>query len=165
MRFSGLVFRAHHPGWAHQPLSGDGARQWGGRFNPPGMAALYTSLRFETAWLEAQQGFAFKAQPMTLCAYRVDCAHVLDLTDAATLTALDIDAATLACPWEGLLSRRAPVPSHDLAKRLAAQRTAGIIVPSHAAGATPRDRNLVFWRWGKAPHSLTLIDDYQRLAT
>jgi RES domain-containing protein len=32
----------------------------GGRFNPLGTPALYTALRPETAWLEAQQGFAFK---------------------------------------------------------------------------------------------------------
>jgi RES domain-containing protein len=29
------------------------------------MAALYTSRRMETAWREAQQGFPFKAQPLT----------------------------------------------------------------------------------------------------
>ena len=45
------------------------------------MPALYTARRFETAWLEAQQAFPFKAQPMTLCAYEVDC-DVLDLTDS-----------------------------------------------------------------------------------
>jgi RES domain-containing protein len=33
----------------------------------------------ETAWLEAQQGFAFKAQPLTICAYTVDCADIADL--------------------------------------------------------------------------------------
>jgi RES domain-containing protein len=32
----------------------------------------------ETAWLEAQQGFAFKAQPLTICAYDVDCADIAD---------------------------------------------------------------------------------------
>jgi RES domain-containing protein len=42
-------------------------------------------LRFETAWLEAQQAFPFKAQPMTPCAYEVDCGDVLDLTDVANL--------------------------------------------------------------------------------
>ena len=73
-RFTGLVFRAHNPRWAFTPVSGEGARRYGGRFNRPGLPALYTSLSLETAWLEAQQGFPFKAQPMTICAYRVDCA-------------------------------------------------------------------------------------------
>jgi len=64
-RWQGLVYRAHHPGWAWAPDSGEGARLLGGRFNRPGVAALYTSQRPETAWLEAQAGFAFEAQPMT----------------------------------------------------------------------------------------------------
>lgn len=73
MRLTGLVYRAHNPRWAFGPDSGQGAAQTGGRFNRPGTPTLYTSLRFETAWLEAQQAFPFKAQPMTLCAYDVDC--------------------------------------------------------------------------------------------
>ncbi len=63
-----LVRRIHDPGWAWAPGSGEGAKLHGGRFNLPGVEALYTSLRPETAWLEAQQGFAFKTWPMTLCA-------------------------------------------------------------------------------------------------
>ena len=70
------------------------------------MPALYTSLRFETAWLEAQQAFPFKAQPMTLCAYEVDCEDVLDLTDAAILAANGINPADLACPWKDLVYTR-----------------------------------------------------------
>jgi len=44
-----------------------------------GAAALFTSRRIETAWFEAQQGLASKAQPLTICAYEVDCADVVDL--------------------------------------------------------------------------------------
>ena len=62
IRFTDPVYRAHHPRWAFDPVSGEGARRHGGRFNRPGTPALYTALRMETAWLEAQQGFAFKAQ-------------------------------------------------------------------------------------------------------
>lgn len=53
-RFRGLVYRAHAPRWATAPLSGEGAARHGGRFNPIGMAALYTALGLETAWTEAQ---------------------------------------------------------------------------------------------------------------
>ena len=87
------------------------AASTGGRFNPLGMPALYTARRFETAWLEAQQAFPFKAQPMTLCAYAVDCADVLDLTDAVVLAAHGIDPAGLACPWKDLATRGMTPPS------------------------------------------------------
>lgn len=66
------------------------------------MAALYTSMRFETAWLEAQQAFPFKAQPMTLCGYEVDCEDIADLTASETRKSFGVDRAALACPWEHL---------------------------------------------------------------
>ena len=106
MTLTGFVYRAHNPRWAFAPDSGHGAALSGGRFNPVGMPALYTSLRFETAWLEAQQAFPFKAQPMTLCAYEVACADVLDLTDAATLAGEGIAGADLACAVEGPVHTR-----------------------------------------------------------
>ncbi|MCB8882702.1 RES domain-containing protein [Acidisoma cellulosilytica] len=164
MRFRGIVYRAHHPRWAFSPLSGEGAARYGGRFNPLGMPALYTALRMQTAWLEAQQAFPFKAQPMTLCAYEVDCADVADLTDPAGLAALGATPATLACPWEDIASRRQMPPSWDLARRLQAAGIAAVMVPSFAAGATPEDVNMVFWAWTPAPpHSVTVIDDQGRL--
>lgn len=164
MRLRGLVYRAHHPRWAFSPTSGEGAARHGGRFNPQGMPALYTSRRMQTAWLEAQQAFPFKAQPLTLCAYEVDCADVADLTDAADRATLGVTPETLACPWEDLADRRVTPPSWDLARRLQAEGIAAIIVPSFAARATAADVNVVFWRWGAAlPHRLLVIDDERRL--
>jgi len=61
--------------------------------------------------MEAQQGFPFKAQPMTLVAYRVDCTAVLDLTDPGVTTALRIDGASLANPWEDLAARGQTPPT------------------------------------------------------
>ncbi|MCQ9156842.1 RES family NAD+ phosphorylase [Acidomonas methanolica] len=164
MRFKGQVFRAHNPRWSFAPLSGDGAARHGGRFNPLGTPALYTSLRMETAWLEAQQGFPFKPQPLTICAYQVDCEPVLDLTDAAILREHRITPETLACAWEDMADRDVTPPSWTLAHTLIAQGIAAIIVPSFAPGATRADRNVVFWRWSDAlPSSLRLIDDEGRI--
>ena len=84
------------------------------------MPALYTSRRMQTAWLEAQQAFPFKAQPLTLCAYEVDCADVADLTDPASRAAFSITPAALACPWEDLAFRGVIPPSWDLARGLRA---------------------------------------------
>lgn len=164
MRLTGFVYRAHNPRRAFAPESGAGAATEGGRFNPVGMPALYTSLRFETAWLEAQQAFPFKAQPMTLCAYEVDCEDVLDLTDAATRLAYGIARADLGCPWKDLATRGIRPPSWSLTERLAEAGIAGIMVPSFARGAVVEDVNVVFWDWAAdPPRRVRVIDDDRRL--
>ena len=53
MHFTGLLYRAHNPVWSREPLSGEGAARFGGRFNRIGRIALYTSLAPETALREA----------------------------------------------------------------------------------------------------------------
>lgn len=164
MRLQGLVYRAHHPRWAFAPDSGAGAAHHGGRFNPKGTPALYTSRQLETAWLEAQQGFPFKAQPMTMVAYEVDCADLVDVSTPAGLAAAGVSAAELACPWETIAAAGAIPPSWQLARRLMAAGAAGLVVPSFAVGASERDVNVVFWRWSsEPPHQLRAIDDHRRL--
>ena len=164
MKLAGSVYRAHNPRWAFAPDSAQGAASAAGRFNPVGMPALYTALRFETAWLEAQQAFPFKAQAMTLCAYEVDCEDVLDLTDTATLAVHGIAPADLACPWKELSTRGIKPPSWEITERLFEAKTAGVIVPSFAKGAVATDVNVVFWDWAPdPPHQVRVIDDDRRL--
>ena len=146
------------------PDSGEGASRTGGRFNPVGIPALYTSVRFETAWLEAQQGFAFKAQPLTLCAYEVDCEDVLDFTNPLAMADQNVQAADLACPWKDLATRAIKPPTWLLAERLIKAGIAGVVVPSFASGATAADINVVFWKWHKMPpHQVRVVDDEGRL--
>ncbi len=164
MRLQGVVYRGHNPRWSFLPLSGEGAARYGGRFNSVGMPALYTSWRMETAWREAQQGFAFKAQPLTICAYDTDCENVADLTDPVVAASLAVAPAALGCPWEDLAARGITPPSWILAETLKRSGIAAIVVPSFAPGATTDDRNVVFWHWSAAlPHRLTVIDDQARL--
>ena len=164
MRFAGLVYRAHNPRWSFDPTSGHGAARYGGRFNRVGVPALYTSCRMETAWLEAQQGFPFKAQPLTICAYDVDCVDIVNLSDAASCQAQGVDPVDLACPWEDIAFRGGEPPSWRVTRALAAEGHAGLIVPSFAPGAGPLDRNIVFWNWSDAPPQRVLvIDDENRL--
>ncbi len=128
------------------------------------MAALYTSLRLETAWLEAQQGFAFKAQPMTMCAYEVDCDDIIDLTDPPTLARAGLSQDHLRCPWEEMAARGVKPPSWHLADRLIADGHAGALIRSFAPGATADDINAVFWRWSdELPHKVRVIDHHDRL--
>ncbi|WP_179506842.1 MULTISPECIES: RES domain-containing protein [unclassified Sphingomonas] len=163
-RFDGLVYRAHHPAWAYDPESGEGARIHGGRFNRPGTPCFYSALSLETAWLEAQQGFAFKAQPLTICTYRAELADIIDLTDSAVCESVGVTANQLGCAWELLVGARKAVPTWELADRLLAGGCAGVVVPSFASRATQGDRNLVLWSWSRAaPHRLEVIDDDGRL--
>lgn len=164
MRLTGQVFRAHNPRWSFAPTSGDGAARYGGRFNPVGTPALYTSGTLESAWREAQQGFPFKAQPLLICVYDVDCEDVADLRDDTTRTALGIDSSDLACAWESLALLGTTPPSWAIAKRLLAAGTSAVIVPSFAPGALASDSNVVFWRWADTPpHQVRVIDDDRRL--
>jgi RES domain-containing protein len=150
--------------WAYQPLSGDGTKKHGGRFNRQGCPALYTSLDITTAWMEAQQGFPFKAQPMTLVAYQVSNVAIVDLNDSNTLQALNFSQSDLACPWEYLASPNQPPPTWLLVDKLLAHNLAGVLVRSFAPGCTSENQNLVLWRWGNIGESqVSLIDNFGRL--
>ena len=164
MKLRTTAMRAHHPGWAFAPTSGEGARRHGGRFNPIGIPALYLSLDQKTAWLEAQQGFPFKPQPMTLCAYDVDCDDIIDLRDPDQRNAWSLAVADLSCPWEDMAHRGLTPPTWGFASSAIASRQAGAVFPSQATGARPDDVNVVFWKWGEAkPHRVAVIDDLRRL--
>jgi RES domain-containing protein len=150
--------------WAFQPLSGEGAKKFGGRFNRAGSAALYTSLDLTTAWMEAQQGFPFKPQPMTLVAYRVDCTDIADLHDPEVQDCLAYSPDDLGCAWEDIALQNREPPTWRLADRLRSQGMAGILVRSFAPGCTEDSRNLVLWEWSHAePHAIQIIDDQNRL--
>ena len=80
MRFRRLFYRAHNPRWSWSPLSGDGARRHGGRFNRRGLPALNASLSSLTAIREAQS-LGRPMQRLVLCAYDVDAAPIFDALD------------------------------------------------------------------------------------
>lgn len=165
MRFRGTVYRAHNPQWVWTPLSGEGARRYGGRFNRRGIAALYCSLSPLTAIREAQP-LGRPMQPLTLCAYDVDAGPVFDAADPALLRATGAAEADLACPtWEADMLEGSVAASQHLADRLIAQGYLGMLVRSFGTGAGERDLNLVMWRWGDGrPARVVPIDEEDRLA-
>ncbi|MBN8412975.1 RES family NAD+ phosphorylase [Halomonas cupida] len=164
--FNGLVYRGHNPLWQHAPESGDGAALNGGRWNRVGQPALYTSARFETAWLEAQQGMPFKTQPLTLCTYEVDCGPLLDLCDRDVCALVHPDADSwMHEAWLAKRLARQSVLAWEIADELIRQGIVGIRVPSQATGAGARDVNLVFWKWSRSrPTKVRVIDDEGRLS-
>ncbi|MYE00780.1 MAG: RES domain-containing protein [Alphaproteobacteria bacterium] len=160
MRFQGLVYRAHNPQWSWTPLSGEGARRHGGRFNRRGVPALYTSLAPLTAIREAEP-LGRPMQPLTLCAYEVDAGPVFDATDERERRSLGVRESDLLCPrWEAEMLAGALPASQALADRLIAAGHVGMLVRSFAVGAAVSDLNLVMWTWGEGrPARVVLIDD------
>ena len=165
MRFRGVVYRAHNPQWSWTPVSGEGARRHGGRFNRRGVPALYTSLTPLTALREAQP-LGRTMQPITLCAYDVDSEPVFDTHDDTERSALDVNDSELDCPsWEAEMLDGAIPSLHALADRLIAAGYVGMLVRSFAAGTGADEFNLVLWSWGKdRPNRVILIDDEGRLS-
>ena len=150
--------------WAYDPLSGNGAKKFGGRFNKPDSSALYTSLDPTTAWMEAQQGFPFKPQPMTLVAYQVDCKDIIDLNDEHVLKSLGCSVKDLGCPWEDFSTQNQVPPSWELVDRLQNLNVAGVLVRSFASGCTSNNQNLVLWHWNESEFNvIQVIDDFSRL--
>lgn len=163
MRHLGLVYRALNPVWARDPLSGEGARRHGGRFNPKGTAALYTSLDVLTAIRESNQ--IGTLQPITLVSYEADIEPIFDATVPKALARHGHTPESLAADdWRLRMREAGEAPTQALARRLRAEGHAGLLVRSYARGAGPANRNLVLWTWGpELPTRLLLNDDEGRL--
>lgn len=164
VRFEGSVYRAHNPEWSWDPLSGEGAKLHGGRFNRRGLSTLYTSLDVLVAIREASPlGGPF--HPLTLCQYRVDCEDIFDTRDPTAMKREKVSDHDLeSASWnEQMLGGKIPA-SQQLADRLVARNYAGMLVRSFARGSGPNDTNLVLWKWTKRrPHKVTLFDPDHRL--
>jgi RES domain-containing protein len=125
-----VVYRGHDPRWAVAPTSGAGAAKAGGRFNRPGIEALYLSLDAMTALLEYQQTSAL-LPPCTICSYVVVLSGLVDLRKLHT-----------GAPWDGLwqdwpedwrhlaFDLKVEPPSWVLSDMVRGARSPGIIFPS-----------------------------------
>jgi RES domain-containing protein len=97
------VIRHIAPGYL--PLSGDGARIHGGRWNPPdSFAVLYTTFDRPTMIAELERAarrqglLAADFLPRDEVAYSVELQRVLDLEDPSHLHAVGLDPARLVSP-------------------------------------------------------------------
>ena len=163
MHYRGLLYRALNPIRAREPLSGEGARLHGGRFNPKGIPALYTAISVMTAIRETNQ--IGTLQPTTLVSYDADITPIFDATDAEALGDYGVTLAEIAADdWRVRMLADGKAPTQVLAEKLIADGYAGMQVQSFAKGAAAGDLNIVLWKWGRAlPARLVLNDDEGRL--
>jgi RES domain-containing protein len=159
VRWAGICYRGHDPGWAWSPLSGDGAAAKGGRFNPIATPALYLAQTIEGMLVEMGHGFGHRIDPLTICSYTVDVEDVIDLRTEAARAVEKIDIAALSCAWAYDLAEGRTPASWDVVTNLIARGVAGLLVPSFANGARPDMFNLVLWRWGSTLPHLVQVDD------
>lgn len=118
------------PKWAYLPTSGAGAASDGGRFNRPGVEALYLSRAPQTALEEYRQGASI-APPATLAAYRVTLDDVVDLSEGYDPATWDVAWADWNCAWRRIarLEKTVP-PSWRLADDMVSQGRRGLLFPS-----------------------------------
>ena len=164
IRYEGKLYRALNPIFAREPLSGQGAALYGGRFNPRGTPALYSSLSVMTALREANQ--VGSLQPTTLVSYDARIEAIFDGRDEGALAAQGMTADMLAATtWRDEVKADGEARTQSFARRLMKTGHNGLLVRSFAPGSTAADLNLVLWRWSDAaPSRLTLIDDEGRLS-
>jgi RES domain-containing protein len=136
--------------WQHLPCK-SGSHRTGGRWNPPGVPALYLSADHATAIAEMHQDLV---RPGTLVAF--------DLTARAIADLRAVDSAIGQCAWREIYKIEGSTPpSWPLAEELIAAGAEGALVPSvqYRGGV-----NLVLWRWHDAAAgrgdgaALTLVD-------
>ncbi len=124
------------------PLSGEGARLYGGRWNPRGTPAHYLATDAVTAVAEFYQGLP---KPGTLAPYQLDASAIADLTDGKAAPADRRIAAALGEPWKAVAARTGGEPiAWALARELIRAGAEGALVPS---AQNPGGVNLVLWRW------------------
>jgi len=152
----GAVFhRFHTPKWASEPLSGMGAASVGGRFNRPGVEALYLAAEMETAHAEYRQGASI-AYPATYVGYRVALDRVVDLTFSPDLSTWRAHWQEWTCEWKRIyrIDRKVP-PSWLCADEAISGGCDGILYPSMRR---PGGTNLVIYPANARAGSMQVYD-------
>lgn len=106
--FHDEIYRSASPRYAtsRDLVTGEGAKQFGGRWNPAGIAAVYGSLTPQTA-LEETLAHAWyyglpinTSMPRTFVSIQVELTQVLDLTVGSNRQSLGIsEKRMLECDW------------------------------------------------------------------
>jgi RES domain-containing protein len=157
---SQILYRAHAPQWASQPLSGAGAATAGGRLNRPGVHALYLSLTTDGAIAEYTQDEPLMP-PCTVAAYRAHLSSVVDFRAGYSPADWEPIWQDLTCNWRGMLMLdRIEPPSWNLADLALAANHCGILYPAQRSAGV----NLVVYTDAvRPPDYLEVHDPGERL--
>ena len=157
--WSGVAFRSTSPAYANSRdlLSGEGVRRYGGRWNPPGLAAVYASATPEIALAEALAQFRRygipdrDAMPRVLVAIEARLDRVLDLTDGQVRRALRVSRRRMAGEdWRGLQARGQEAVTQAIGRLASEAGVEGLLAPS---AAVPDGKNLVVFPAALRPGS------------
>jgi RES domain-containing protein len=149
-------YRYLTPRWAYLPLSGAGAASGGGRFNRPGVEALYLSARPETALAEYRQGSTLP-NPATLAAYQIELADVIDLSAGHDPAHWGARWSDWNCDWRWIarVDHKTP-PSWRLGDEAITSGARGMLFPStHQPGGI----NLVVFTANLMPDDRLAVHD------
>ncbi|WP_019832893.1 RES family NAD+ phosphorylase [Sphingomonas sp. PR090111-T3T-6A] len=141
---AGRFWRMIRVPWQRDPLSGEGARLYGGRWNAKGAPALYLGASHDVAIAEYHRGLP---KPGTLVPYDIRSDAIADLTDGAGRPRDAEVADAVRCDWTARMRAGDIPPSWLLVERMMAEGAAGALVPSvqHRGGVC-----LVLWSWHDA---------------
>jgi RES domain-containing protein len=137
------------------PLSEEGARLNGGRFNVVGEPALYLASTPALAVAEhLSLGEMFGVvtfPPRLLVTVEVDIQSVVDLTDPQARTAVGVDSGALRCDWRGhSQSSRTQLLGREL-------RNAGVAGVRFPSSVDATKANLVVFRENVGPADLLRV--------
>ncbi|MBX3397698.1 MAG: RES family NAD+ phosphorylase [Gemmataceae bacterium] len=167
--FGSVTYRSSTPKYATEAdlLTGEGSRRTGGRWNPKGIAAVYTSLTPETAMAETLAHNRYNALPIedtmprVFVAIAVNLESVVDLRDGAVRRRLQVsETKVLTVDWRAeLYAGREPI-TQRLGRAVHATGREGLIVPS---AADPDGYNLVVFPDHVLPTSTVTLLHADRL--
>lgn len=150
------LYRIITPRWSHAPTSGAGAALKGGRFNRPGLEALYLSQSVDTAVEEYRQ-HARLLPPGTIVTFLVSRLRVVDFSAGYVAGAWDPAWAEYGCNWRQMAFEHHVEPPCWVLGDLALDAGAdGIVFPSlvHEGGT-----NLVLFNASAIPAESLRVHD------
>lgn len=156
-----ILWRAYVPRWSYQPLSGEGAARFGGRWNPVGVPTIYAARELSTAWAEYNQGFV--QHPALIAQLELIGAHLANLTDPAVLEEFGLDESIHRTEWRSDLDKSVVPATHAAYHKLVVGGVDGVIFPSFMS---PGGSCVALWRWsGPNAPKLRIVDPEGRLPT